>query len=76
MEIKVSRPQVKKLLQEHGKVELDLYEKGKDPNHYMTTMMQVRITDISELDNRVLESFKKAFGKKEFSIAIWKDDEE
>lgn len=76
MEVKVTKPQVKKMLEKHGEVEINLFERGKDPNHYMTTIFQATIKDMSELDDKLPEAFKKAFGHKNFSMAIWKDTEE
>lgn len=48
----MTKPQVEKLLEEKGTVELSLYKRGKDPNHYMAGIMDVTVQSLSELENR------------------------
>lgn len=76
MQVKVTKPQVKRLLEQNGEVVLDLFSKGKDPNHYMTAVLQATIKDVNEIDERLPEAFKKFSGREDFSMSIWKDDED
>ncbi len=76
MQVKITKPQVKKLLEQNGEVTLDLFERGKDPNHYMTAIYQITIKDINEIDGRASDGFKNFSGHRNFSMSIWKDEEE
>ena len=76
MEVKVTKSQVKKLLEKHGEVELDLYEKGKNPNNLMTAILSTKIVDIKDFDEKLLKLFKEFSERKAFDMAIWKDDDE
>lgn len=75
-QVKVTRPQVKKILEQAGWVVLDLFETGKDPNHYRTAMVQVEINDPSEIDSLLPKVFREFSGHTNFSMAIWEEDEE
>lgn len=70
MEMQVTRPQIRRLLHIHDEVELCLYTKGKDPNHILTALLVMKIKDISELDGRCKEAFKKFSGHSQFSMAV------
>ncbi|URJ76322.1 hypothetical protein MF621_004028 (plasmid) [Bacillus velezensis] len=74
--VKVTKPQVKKLLEEKGTVELSLYKEGRDPNHYMAGIMDVTVRDLGELENRLPEAYKEFSGYSNFNMAIWKEDDE
>ncbi|MGH0831283.1 hypothetical protein ACQVTX_23695 [Bacillus pretiosus] len=73
MQVKITKPQVRKLLEQNGEVTLDLFERGKDPNHYMTAIFQTTIKDMSEIDGRVSDAFKNFSGHRNFSMSIWKE---
>ncbi|EOO44147.1 hypothetical protein [Bacillus cereus] len=75
MQVKITKPQVKKLLEKNGEVTLDLFERGKDPNYFMTAIYQVTIKDINEIEGRVSDGFKDFSGHRNFSMSIWKDEE-
>ncbi|QRV11404.1 hypothetical protein JR311_19680 (plasmid) [Bacillus velezensis] len=74
--VKVTKPQVKKLLKEQSAVDLSLYKEGRDPNHYMAGIMDVTVRDLDELENRLPEAYKQFSGYSNFNMAIWKDDDE
>ncbi|HDR8453974.1 TPA: hypothetical protein QC364_000766 [Bacillus cereus] len=76
MEVKVTKPQIKKMLEKHGEVTLTLFERGTDPNDRYKGTMQATIKDISEIDGRLVEAYRKFSGRSQFSLAIWKDEEE
>jgi hypothetical protein len=74
MFIKVTKPQIKKLLEKSEQVELNLFNKEKDPNHFMTSMLVVDIKSIDEIEERLPKAFRDFSGHSQFSFAIWEDD--
>ncbi len=74
--ITVTKPRVKKLLEEHDSVELSLYDKGKDPDHFMTATMIVDVKSVEDLEKLLPKAYKEFSGHSNFSMAIWQDDDE
>ena len=75
MYIKVTLPFIKKAIKEKGFIEINMAEKGKDFNHFMTFTVQSEWKSLEDIE-KGQAYFQKCTGKNILpQYAIWEDEE-
>jgi hypothetical protein len=55
--VRVTLPQVKKMIREQGEVEISLCPKGRDVNHMFSTKMETIIRSEEDIENAIKKWF-------------------